>query len=183
MLATRDLLVLSHDAKPVILSAEIGIVTTILAFLILLFGILLPRAIGESLHHSLAIRAVSRLAHWLTLWIDPLAEVGWIFVASTLRLLRLDHRRSAEQTEEEMLQIMDEGLESGAFDASEKEMVEGVLDLDEQAATDLMTPRSRVVWLISTIPMIQTGAGSPVPVTPIIQSFRAIMTMSGVSSQ
>ena len=26
-------------------------------------------------------------------------------------------------------------------------MVEGVLDLDEQSASELMTPRSRVTWL------------------------------------
>jgi putative hemolysin len=46
-----------------------------------------------------------------------------------------------------VLQILDEGLESGAFDRVEKEMVEGVLDLDEQSAAELMTPRSRVTWL------------------------------------
>jgi len=46
-----------------------------------------------------------------------------------------------------VLQMMDEGLESGAFDAAEKEMVEGVLELDEVNAAELMTPRSRVVWL------------------------------------
>ena len=43
--------------------------------------------------------------------------------------------------------MMDEGLSSGAFDAAEKEMVEGVLELNEQTASELMTPRSRVTWL------------------------------------
>lgn len=147
VLATRDLLILLKDAPGLILSLAIGMTATVLAFFILLFGILLSRALGESLHDSLPIRAVSKVAHWLTIWVDPLAEVGWVAVASVLRLLHLDRRRTAEQTEEEVLQIMDEGLESGAFDAAEKEMVEGVLDLDEQTVAELMTPRSRVTWL------------------------------------
>jgi putative hemolysin len=147
VISARDLLVMDHESKVMLLPAWIGIVTTVLSFLILLFGILLPRAIGESLHASLPIRGLSRLARWLTIWIDPLAELGWGFVAVTLKVLHLDPRRSAEQTEDEVLQIMDEGLESGAFDAAEKEMVEGVLELDEHNASELMTPRSRVVWL------------------------------------
>ena len=147
VLAARDLPIIDQEGRVMLLPAWIGILTTVIAFLILLFGILLPRAIGESLHTSLPIRALSRLARWLTIWIDPLAELGWAFVASTLKLLRLDPRRTAEQTEEDVLQMMDEGLESGAFDPAEKEMVEGVLDLDEQSASELMTPRSRVTWL------------------------------------
>ena len=147
VLAARDLLILDHEGRVMFLPAWIGIVTTVISFLILLFGILLPRAIGESLHTSLPIRALSRLARWMTVWIDPLGELGWAFVASTLKLLHLDPRRTAEQTEDEVLQIMDEGLESGAFDPAEKEMVEGVLDLDDQSAAELMTPRSRVTWL------------------------------------
>jgi len=147
VLATRDLLILLKDAPGLLLSLAIGMTATVLAFLILLFGILLSRALGESLHDSLPIRAVSKVAHWLTIWVDPLAEVGWGAVATVLRLLHLDRRRTPEQTEEEVLQIMDEGLESGAFDAAEKEMVEGVLDLDEQTVAELMTPRSRVTWL------------------------------------
>ena len=146
-LATRDLLILLRDAPGMILSLAIGITATVLAFLILLFGILLSRALGESLHDSLPVRAISKVAHWLTIWVDPLAELGWAVVAAVLRILHLDRRRTPEETEEDVLQMMDEGLESGAFDAAEKEMVEGVLDLDEQSAAELMTPRSRVTWL------------------------------------
>jgi putative hemolysin len=147
MIAMRDLLAIFRGAPPVVSSIAVGIVATLLSFLILLFGILLSRALGEALHRSLVIRSVARLAHWLTIWIDPLAELGWSAVAAVLRILSIDRSRTAEQTEEDVLQMMDEGLESGAFDAAEKEMVEGVLDLDEQSAAELMTPRSRVTWL------------------------------------
>ena len=147
VMAARDLIGVLQPEKSLILSLAIGLVSTALAFFILLLGILLPRGLGESLHESLPVRALSRLARWLTIWIDPLAELGWISVTMILRLLHLDRRRSAEETEDEVLQMMDEGLSSGAFDAAEKEMVEGVLELDEQTVAELMTPRSRVAWL------------------------------------
>ena len=147
VMAARDLIGVLQPEKSLILSLAIGLVSTALAFFILLLGILLPRGLGESLHESLPVRALSRLARWLTIWIDPLAELGWISVTMILRLLHLDRRRSAEETEDEVLQMMDEGLSSGAFDAAEKERVEGVLELDEQTVAELMTPRSRVAWL------------------------------------
>lgn len=147
ILTARDLLGLLKNAPPLVLPIAIGITATILSFLILLIGILLGRALGEALHTSLPIRAVSRLAHWLTIWIDPLAELSWASVAAVLRILGISRIRTAEQSEDEVLQLMDEGLQSGAFDHAEKEMVEGVLDLDEQSAAELMTPRSRVTWL------------------------------------
>jgi len=147
VLASRDLIALLQNLNPMLLAIAIGLTSTLLAFCILLLGILLPRGLGESLHESLPIRALSRLARWLTIWIDPLAELGWLCVSVILRVLHLDRSRSAEEREEEVRQMMDEGLSTGAFDAAEKEMVEGVLELDEQTAAELMTPRSRVAWL------------------------------------
>ena len=147
VLASRDLIALLQHLNPMLLAIAIGLTATLLAFCILLLGILLPRGLGESLHESLPIRALSRLARWLTIWIDPLAELGWLCVSVILRVLHLDRSRSAEEREEEVRQMMDEGLSTGAFDVAEKEMVEGVLELDEQTAAELMTPRSRVAWL------------------------------------
>jgi putative hemolysin len=147
ILAARGLFSQPGMTSPAMAALLTGIAATLLSFVILLFGILLPRALGEVFHASLPIRAVAKAARWLTVWIDPLAELGWSCVSAVLRILGTDRKRTAEQSEEEVLHILDEGLESGAFDPVEKEMVEGVLDLDEQSAADLMTPRSRVTWL------------------------------------
>jgi putative hemolysin len=147
ILTARGLLALPAFSKAGVSAMAIGIAATVISFLILLFGILLPRAFGEVFHDVLPVRALAKFARWLTIWIDPLAELGWSCVAALLSILGVDSRRTAEQSEEEVLQILDEGLESGAFDPVEKEMVEGVLDLDEQSAAELMTPRSRVTWL------------------------------------
>lgn len=147
ILAARGLLSLPEVGLPGMSALVIGFTATLLSFLILLFGILLPRALGEVFHASLAVRGIAKSARWMTVWIDPLAELGWSCVSAVLGFLGSDSRRTAEQSEEEVLQILDEGLESGAFDPVEREMVEGVLDLDCQSVAELMTPRSRVTWL------------------------------------
>lgn len=147
ILAARGLLSLPGISAPGLEALGIGITATVLSFFILLVGILLPRALGEVFHAALPVRALAKSARWFTVWIDPLAELGWSCVSAFLRLLGIDPKRTAEQSEEEVLQILDEGLESGAFDPVEREMVEGVLDLDEQSASELMTPRTRVTWL------------------------------------
>ena len=147
VLSTKELLSLPVLPNPLVLPLLTGGMATILSFLILVAGILLPRAIGETLPDSLPVRILSRIALLLTFWLDPLADLGWRIVSRFFDILNIDRTRSAEQTEEEVLQILDEGLESGVLDPVEKEMVEGVLDLDDQTVADLMTPRSRVTWL------------------------------------
>jgi putative hemolysin len=146
-LAMRELLLLGRDVSPLMFTVWILLLTALLSFLILLVGILLPRALGESLHGSLFVRVFSRTARWFTLWIDPVARICWLVVAAAMKFLRLQGRRSPEQAEEEVIEMMNEGLRTGAFEPAEKEMVEGVLDLDEHTAAELMTPRSRVTWL------------------------------------
>ena len=147
ILASRDLQGLFAGRGGWFLPGALGLLAVLLSLFVLLFGILLPRALGESLHDALPVRALSRLAQWLTVWIDPLAELVWTCVSAVLGLFHLRRGPSPEESEEEVLQMMDEGLSSGAFDPAEREMVEGVLELDEQTAAELMTPRSRVTWL------------------------------------
>lgn len=147
ILVAKGLFSITGAGAPGVNAILTGITATLLSFLILLFGILLPRALGEVFHASLPVRGIAKGARWMTVWLDPLAELGWSCVSSVLVFLGSDSRRTAEQSEEEVLQILDEGLESGAFDPVEREMVEGVLDLDGQSVAELMTPRSRVTWL------------------------------------
>jgi putative hemolysin len=147
ILAARDLLALPQGSPHAFTALAIGIGATVLSFLILLVGILLPRAVGEVWHDSLALRAIARTARVATVWIDPFASLGWSLVSGLLRILGADTERTAEQSEEEVLQMIDEGMEKGVFDQVEKEMVEGIFDLDEQSVAELMTPRSRVTWL------------------------------------
>lgn len=118
-----------------------------LTLTILLFGIVLPRALGESSRTSIIARVTWPIARAAVVAIRPLALVMEHLAAHFLKCFGLSLHSAAPASDEEVIHILDEGLHSGIFNASEKEMVERVLDLDEQLLDSLMTPRSQFVWL------------------------------------
>lgn len=110
--------------------------------------------IGELVPKRLALNNPERIASILARPMNALA----VFAAPVVNLLNhsseallklMGVKKSAEQTvsEEEVRVLIDEGLSTGVFKKAEKDMVEGVFELDEQRADDLMTPRARIVWL------------------------------------
>lgn len=119
----------------------------VLTLSLLLFGIILPRVIGESSASSWFVYGLSRLAQLMTSWLIPLVRVLHFCLVRILKCLKLSLRPAMPTSDEEVIQMMDEGLHSGVFNAAEKEMVEGVLELDEKCAASLMTPRPHVVAL------------------------------------
>ena len=50
-------------------------------------------------------------------------------------------------TDEEVNILVEQGLQAGVFHKAEKEMVEGVLGLDQLPVTAIMTPRPKIVFL------------------------------------
>ena len=118
-----------------------------LTIAILLFGIVLPRALGESSTTSIIARITWPVARAAVVAIGPVAQVMEYLAARFLKCFGLVLHATAPASEEEVIHILDEGLHSGIFNASEKKMVERVLDLDDQLLDDIMTPRSQFVWL------------------------------------
>ncbi|HEY5553152.1 MAG TPA: hemolysin family protein [Opitutaceae bacterium] len=59
------------------------------------------------------------------------------------------HRLDAEHqvSDEEIRTLVERGLRSGGIKKAEKDMVEGVLDLDDLPITAIMTPLPKIVWL------------------------------------
>ncbi len=118
-----------------------------LTLTILLFGIVLPRALGESSSDSGLARIIWPVAHTAVVAIRPVALVMEQVATHFLKCFGLSLHAASPASEEEVIHILDEGLHAGVFNASEKKMVERVLDLDDQMVDALMTPRSEFVWL------------------------------------
>jgi putative hemolysin len=55
--------------------------------------------------------------------------------------------KEAPVTEEEVNTLVEEGMKGGVFNESERDMVAGVLELDEMPVTYLTTPRPKLVFL------------------------------------
>jgi len=110
--------------------------------------------IGELVPKRLALTNPERIASALAPPMNSLATmfapvVNLLNHSSDFLMALLGVRKTKESavSEEEVRVLIDEGLSTGVFKKAEKDMVEGVFELDEQTAGDLMTPRARMIWL------------------------------------
>jgi putative hemolysin len=123
------------------------VVTCGMTLLISFFGMIIPRFLAESDTSWGPFRLMSQFAEYLLSSITPFVSLLDVIGRKTLSVFGLSFRENHAASEEEVIQMMDDGLHAGVFNASEREMVEGVLELDEQTASSLMTPRAHVVFL------------------------------------
>ncbi|MEI6071225.1 MAG: hemolysin family protein [Verrucomicrobiae bacterium] len=123
-------------------------------FLVVLIITYVSVIIGELVPKRLALSNPERIASALARPMNALAKifspvVNLLNHSSDFFMTLLGVRKTRDSTvsEEEVRVLIDEGLSTGVFKKAEKDMVEGVFDLDEQTAGDLMTPRARMIWL------------------------------------
>lgn len=132
-----------HDYANVV---SLVIVVTILTYFSVIIGELLPKRLALNNPERIA-SALARPMNGLSAIFSPL--VNFLNFSSDALMASLGVRKTKESSvsEEEVRVLIDEGLSAGIFKKSEKEMVEGVFELGEQMAGDLMTPRARMIWL------------------------------------
>lgn len=126
--------------------ASFGLVVLGIAFFTIVLGELVPK--------RLAMANPEKCALWLA---RPMALVArlaapfvWLLSVCTdavARVLGAKVTKRAPITNEEVAGLIEQGLHTGDFRKSEKDMVEGVLGLDQLEVTALMTPRPKMVWL------------------------------------
>ncbi len=118
-----------------------------LTFFMLLFGELVPKRIGLAHPEKTAalLAGTMRGLAWLA---APLLRIFELGTNGVVRLIRLRTRPPEESVgDDEVRALIEQGLHAGVFHHAEKEMVEGVLGLDQLPVTALMTPRPKIVFL------------------------------------
>jgi len=122
------------------------LVSIVITYLLVIIGELIPKRLALNNPERIA-SLMARPMNGLSLLVSPI--VNLLNHSSELLMKILGIKKSMEQTvsEEEVRVLIDEGLSMGVFKKTEKDMVEGVFELDEQTADDLMTPRARIIWL------------------------------------
>lgn len=124
----------------------IGVVVVGITFLSLILGELVPKRIGLNNPEGIArlmARPMNRVA-WLA---SPLVRLLSASTELVLRFIRLKKPSDPPVTEEEVKVLIQEGVQAGVFGRHEPEMVEGVLALDRLPVRDIMTPRSKIIWI------------------------------------
>ncbi len=134
-----------------------ALVVTIITFITIVFGELVPKRIGQ-LYPEPVARLVSRPMLWVALVAQPFVRLLTFSTQATLRLLRVyvDAKRSVP--EEEIAASLEEGVSAGVIEQQEHQMVQNVFLLDERPLTSIMRPRSEIEWLEATDTVVQAVA-------------------------
>ena len=124
----------------------VGIVVLGLTFLSIVLGELVPKRLAMSNPEGAARLTAPPLRLLATLF-APIVRLLAACTDWVLGLFGIKERPEKMVTDEEIKDLMQEGLRTGVFDQSESEMVESVLELDSLAVREIMTPRPKIVFL------------------------------------
>lgn len=127
-------------------AAAIGIIVVSVTYLSLVIGELVPKQIALKDPERIALRIARPLAFFTRLAGPP----GWLLVNSTrvvLRLLGLRPSLERRMTDEDIQAMIRQAERLGLLHKVEREMVEGVLDLENRPISTIMTPRPDIAWI------------------------------------
>jgi putative hemolysin len=131
---------------PYAAAISIFVVVSAITYFSLIIGELVPKRLalsnpeGRAMLVARLMTALSRLA----------APAVWFLTVSTnfvLKVLGLGKEVDAPPSEEEVSHLIEAGTSAGVFHQAERAMVEGVLRLDERSVTEIMTRRTKIVWI------------------------------------
>ncbi len=134
---------ISHKASEISATA---IVVTLITFVTILFGELVPKRIGQ-LYPETVARIMSRPMTWVATAAKPFVRLLSVCTQGILTLLRLDTSDTRGVTEAEISASLEEGVDAGIIEEHEHQMVRNVFHLDDRPLTSMMLPRTDIAWL------------------------------------
>jgi len=142
----------------------------VMTFLILTFGEILPKMVAAHQSERFSM-IISKPIAFLVSITQPLTNVFSVITSAfEKQLLGMKWHRKKLMTEEEVETMLDIGEEEGAIEKDEKEMMKGVLRLDEIVVKHVMTPKEDMVCLEanqtvdSAVELIKASGYSRIPV-------------------
>lgn len=127
-------------------SIAITIVVSVLTFLTLVIGELVPKRIGLANPEMLA-KLTARPMKFISTLTSPFVWLLTITTDSIIHLSGIRPSTDSKVTEEEIKAIIQEGTDGGAIQEIEQDIVERVFNLGDRKVSSLMTHRSNVVVL------------------------------------
>lgn len=122
-----------------------GIATVLMLYVLLTFGVLLPKKLGTRYPEKWTFACVN-LIYLMTRLLSPFT---YIVMVSTQGIFRVIGLKSDDDlydvTEEEIISMVNEGQEQGVLQASEAEMIANIFEFGDKEASDIMTNRQNIV--------------------------------------
>ena len=127
-----------------IISAVIALCVT--TFIFLLFGEFLPKQAAKRDPENFLLNRYKTFRVIVTL-MNPLVAMLTATANAVGFLLGMNSKQNDAVTEDEVLDLIEQGTEDGTIEKSEQEMVDRIFDIGDETAYSLMTPRVMIVWL------------------------------------
>lgn len=142
-------IVIGTTAASVFGDAWLGLFSAVLTFLIIIFGEIIPKTIGERYAESLALLIALPVTGFTFLF----TPVVWLMEKITAPLTQGNKRPTTNEAEIQLLTTI--GREEGIIEDDEAEMIHRVFRLNDLTAADLMTPRVAVTYLHGTLTLAE----------------------------
>ncbi|CAB1250457.1 Magnesium and cobalt efflux protein CorC [Clostridiaceae bacterium BL-3] len=143
-LSTKFAFFLDEMGVPYSDKVSVIVITLLLSYITLVFGELLPKRIALQNSEAMSMAFVKPILFISKLML-PFVK---LLSGSTAILMKLFNVSTEDienrVSEEEIRSMLEEGQETGVFNQSEKEMIEGVFKFDDKLAKEVMTPRTEV---------------------------------------
>jgi putative hemolysin len=124
---------------------SVVIAVVVIISMLLIFCFLIPKAIGAKYSESLSIvfvRPLLSISKILSIPVKGLTGISNIFLKPFKERTSFSESRP---TEDEILEIISDGVKSGAIDESEQEIIANVLEFNDLKADEVMVPRTEMV--------------------------------------
>lgn len=123
----------------------------IITYIIVLFGNILPRKLGLKNSKRIVNGNITFLYHFFRLW-KPFGTLIKAGVNFTLWCMHIKPEEvEANLTEDEIISVVNEGLEQGVLENNEVKMISNIIEFDEKEVKDIMTHRKKIIALDSTM--------------------------------
>ncbi len=132
---------------------SIVLVVSLLTFLTLVFGELVPKRLALQKYESISMKA-ARPLRFLSIIASPFISLLTASTNTVVKLLGGNPKETSRKiTEEEIMHMVDTGGERGAIRKDERKMIENIFEFDDTTVSRVMTYRTEIVGIPSDSPL------------------------------
>lgn len=148
-----ELIQLKSISEGVITGVSIVLTMILLLYIMLTFGVLLPKRIAGRFPEKLAYACVTPM-YAMTVVMKPFTGA----ITATVRAIMFvlgwgNSENEADVTEEEIINMVNEGHEQGVIEASEAEMISNIFEYGDKEAQNIMTNRKNIIAIDGEMPL------------------------------
>jgi CBS domain containing-hemolysin-like protein len=127
------------------------LMTAALIYILLTFGVLLPKRLGARYSEKWAYLCINPV-YYTTKALSPFTGLAAVTAGGILRLFGMKEDKDvSDVTEEEIISMVNEGHEQGVLQAAEAEMITNIFEFGDKEAQDIMTHRKNIVAVEGTM--------------------------------